>query len=267
MHTEVISNNGIRGAVLTDLHLDRCCVDIDMEEKLIAKLFATLKKIDYEFILILGDIDTALGVAPSLTLFEHLNKSVYYVLGNHDYYGNFVDDLQTMLAKDAGLPKRFLYLPGSNVISLSANTALIGVNAWSTLTEEFITSNKLSDTECIKDFEGLSPKEISLKLDELNSKALSCLSANIDLATQNHKNILVSVHIPAFNLDQSCEAYSSPRLAEIMTEKAKQYPNHTFYILSGHIHKFQRIKLTDNLFQISFDANYFNPTVSGVVEV
>ena len=117
-----MSTNNPTFAWLTDIHLNFLKLLERME------FYKEINACSASHILITGDIAEAISLEMILAeMSEHIDKYIYFVLGNHDYYHGAVDEVKTMLSK---LPyKKVRWLPGEHPV-WTANVTLIGTDSW-----------------------------------------------------------------------------------------------------------------------------------------
>ncbi|MDQ8183965.1 metallophosphoesterase [Pelagicoccus sp. SDUM812002] len=115
-----------RIAWLTDLHLE-----LVSSYSQIQKLCKRIKIEKPDVILIGGDTGTADSFADYLEDLEHLiNKPIYFVLGNHDFYGSSIESVKTEAQRLSGGSKHLRYLTRCGVVGLTSSTALVGHDGW-----------------------------------------------------------------------------------------------------------------------------------------
>jgi predicted MPP superfamily phosphohydrolase len=84
-----------------------------------------------EGILISGDITEAPSVAEILKeMAEAVQKPIYFVLGNHDYYYGQVDSLRQEIIDLIKNEKLLHWLPSSSAHDLGNQTLLVGEDCW-----------------------------------------------------------------------------------------------------------------------------------------
>ncbi len=114
-----------RYAWLTDIHLEFL---VDKETATFVKDLAAQ---ELEGLFITGDISTATQIEAHLQLFENLYQSpVYFVLGNHDYYGGSLEIVRKVVEEICSKSKWLHWLPASGVVRLNKDTCLIGHDGW-----------------------------------------------------------------------------------------------------------------------------------------
>ncbi|MGB3222431.1 MAG: metallophosphoesterase [Desulforhopalus sp.] len=110
---------------LTDIHLEF----LTNKEAAAFVRYLALKGLDGLFVT--GDISTANQIEDHLQLFEEIYKApVYFVLGNHDYYGGEIGSVRSIVQKVCRKSRWLHWLPASGVVPLNSNTCLIGHDGW-----------------------------------------------------------------------------------------------------------------------------------------
>lgn len=112
-------------AWLTDIHLNF----LDKNER--KQFHQQIKDTQCEAVLISGDIGEAPCISNLLReMVEQVQKPIYFVLGNHDYYrGNVKDVREEMAELNQSYPSLF-WLPAAGVQSLNHDTVIIGEDGW-----------------------------------------------------------------------------------------------------------------------------------------
>ncbi len=110
---------------LTDLHLNFAT------KEALSRLVAEVQSTNPAAILIGGDIGEANSFAGFLQhLDDCLNVPIYFVLGNHDYYGSSLLQVREQASRITKDKSNLHWLPDCGVISLDTQTALIGHGGW-----------------------------------------------------------------------------------------------------------------------------------------
>ncbi len=112
-------------AWLTDIHLNF----LDKSER--KNFYQQVIDTQSEAILISGDIAEAPCVSDLLCeMVEKIQKPIYFVLGNHDYYrGNVKDVREEMAGLNQSYPNLF-WLPASGLQFLNHDTVIVGEDGW-----------------------------------------------------------------------------------------------------------------------------------------
>jgi len=108
-------------AWLTDIHLNF------IGRSAVEELCNNIRSSGANAILITGDIATSLHLCRYLEyLADDLQRPIYFVLGNHDYYGSSLKRVNNEVAKVVKRNQYLLWLSRSGVVELSSDTCLIG---------------------------------------------------------------------------------------------------------------------------------------------
>lgn len=114
-----------RIAWLTDIHLN-FAEDFQIEE-----LCRTINVAHSDAVLIGGDISEAPGLEADLRLLEKLlQRPIFFVLGNHDFYRGSIQSVRECAAKLSESSNYLNWLPRAGAIELSSQTGLLGHDSW-----------------------------------------------------------------------------------------------------------------------------------------
>ncbi len=114
-----------RYAWLTDIHLEF------LRDKNAVGFVEELATIELDGLFLTGDISNAERLEFHLRLFEDgYQAPVYFVLGNHDYYGGSIESVRRMVRELCDRSKWLHWLPVSGVVKISSDTGLIGQGGW-----------------------------------------------------------------------------------------------------------------------------------------
>lgn len=273
-------------AWFTDIHLD--CVD---------NLESSLKRIRdesafSEIVVITGDISVGNSVARHINLLEnYLDKPIYFVMGNHDYY--FSNILETR-KNVVNLCRRLTYakyLGAVPYVRIDNKTAIIGSDGW----YDGINGNA-NDSELIMNdwlhISDFSPaikttmvgKSIDKNIILQISRAICNASVNhifkgIKSAADQFEHLIIATHFPPFaetytdnkfkNIDREFVIpwYSSRTMGEMLLSAAKTYPDVQFTVLSGHTHGQFSGKILGNLHAKVGKSQYGAPQISGHIDI
>ena len=112
-------------AWLTDIHLN--FIDENARQKFYKEIIDTR----CEGILITGDIAEAPCLIDILNEMANcINKPIYFVLGNHDYYRGQINEVRNAMTALTNKQKNLFWLPASGMHKLDNDTILIGQDGW-----------------------------------------------------------------------------------------------------------------------------------------
>ena len=260
---------------LSDIHLNF------LKESERKEFYKTVK--GGKLVVVSGDIAESQDFAYLIKeMEEHTQLPVYFVLGNHDFYGSSVEKVK----KEASKLK---YLGSTPGVPLSTDSILIGVDGWgdcragdyenSRLTmSDWIYIDELraaygpmtylpkTDCDLLKDtLQKLADKDAALMVRRVR-KAIK----------EKYTNIVLVSHVPPF--EEAClyagkkstpsglPFFCSTVLGEKILPIAKDNPDVKFTWLSGHTHSRCTYKPCDNLTVKVADAQYFMPKVEEILD-
>ena len=278
----------MKAAWLTDIHLN--CLGNDgttpQRRQMLKKMFfESVADDNPDVIFITGDVSTGTEIVNDLTLLESVvRRPIYFVAGNHDFYGSSFDDVTTKLTVASQTSDNIKYLYGCHTPrKLTDTTCVIGADGWyDMLHGDWRTSDYvLNDWFRISEFymSNVEPGERHLGVDikhiiNVSRKhARECaqhILGNIQKAVaKGYSNVIILTHVPPFaslHLFEGRHAtkdalpyYTSKIMGDMLIDVAEKYPNVKLTCLSGHTHCAAREVIRDNLTCIVGGAEYGRP--------
>lgn len=271
----------------TDIHLDH------IDDPAIVRFAEGLVVTNPTGVFLTGDISNAKQLVYHLSVVERVvQRPTYFVLGNHDYYGGEIDEVQKLM-KDVTPSSQFLkYVPLVQYVPLSPTTALVGHDGWyDALLGDQNSRFMMSDWKFIKNFVPFSggSSHISLYHDvkdryglieycrQLAHKGVMHVHNGIKAAARTHKNIIVMTHFPPFAESHIHEGkqgdasampwFTSKMMGDLLLQAADAYPNVNFNVLCGHTHGSYNGKIKPNLEVHVGGADYGHPALAGLIDV
>ena len=114
----------MRLAWLTDIHLNF------VDALRLGEFLESIRQ-QADAVAISGDIAESPGVVHYLkTMEEVLQKPIYFVLGNHNFYRSSIAKTRLQVADCAKRSKYLHYLTALGVVELTPGTAIIGHDGW-----------------------------------------------------------------------------------------------------------------------------------------
>lgn len=248
---------------ITDPHLDHL-----RDEDMLLDFFRKLNSRESGALLVTGDI------AESRTIYDFLEllsgayqKPVFFVLGNHDYYGAWMSETRERVrAVCAGVPSGILnWLPDAGPVFLEKRVAVVGHDGMYDAREGTAGLELLmSDLYFPKGIYDLadalnhSTRALLEKLEEVARESADCVQKSVEVAVKKGaRKVLVLTHVPPF-LEASYfrGKPSEPRfrpwyvnvtLGERLLEMSSRYPKVQFRVFAGHTHGRREVWMTDNL--------------------
>lgn len=273
----------------TDIHLDH----IDRDDALVA--FAeSLVATEPPGVLISGDISNAQRLVYHLSVIERVvQRPVFFVLGNHDYYGGEIEPVRKSMRELTNMSQFLKYLPLNPYVALTPGTALVGHDGWYdalygdgarsrfmmndwVMTKDFVPfsggSQYMRTMGNVKDRDGLIAHARKLA-----HEGVMHVHNGIKSAARYHKNIVVVTHYPPFQEshiyngkvgDSDAQPwFTSKMMGDMLLDASKAYPGVSFTVLAGHTHGKYDGQPAPNLRVHVGGADYGRPGLAGLIEV
>lgn len=259
---------------LADIHLNF------LDEQQLKKFVARLANKKSDGLIIAGDIGEADSLIKYLKILSDcLTCPIYFVLGNHDYYGGSIEYVRSELTKFVKTRPSLYWLNNCNGISLSSETALIGHDSWADgrFGDYWKSLVQLNDFVLIGDFIGRTKKECLDRMMTLADEAATHFQKVLPIMLENHRKVIIVTHVPPFPESAlykgkfsdpnwlpffSCKAVGDVLLS-IMTE----HTDKEALVLCGHTHGSALFQALPNLRVITGGAVYGRPTIHQAIEV
>jgi Icc protein len=267
-------------AWLTDLHLNFCA------EMVIDDLSARVRSSGAQAAVVTGDIAEADDVVQRLgRLRSDWQLPIYFVLGNHDYYGDAIERVRDRVAAVCDAADGLTYLTRSGPISLTPDCTLIGHDGWADgRAGDFANSTvMLNDYRLIDDLRTSNSAELARRLAVLGDQAADHLQRQfeeIDARGERPAHIVIATHVPPFveacwheghNADDNwaphfvCDAVGK-MLLEIADERAQQQRPAQLTVLCGHCHSQGVHAPRPNLTVRTAGAEYRRPHIDRIID-
>lgn len=257
---------------LTDIHLDSVTPTTAL------KFIYNVAEHRSDGVLLTGDI----GQADSLFgLLEQMSKvwsrSIYFVLGNHDYYRGSIASVRDTLSKLTMVNPLLHYLTNLDYISLTPHTALIGHDGWGDAREGNYTTTQvlLNDFKLIAELKDLPQEVLNQNLNALGDQAKTHLRKVLATALLAHEKIIILTHVPPFpqaawHQGKSSEPNWLPYFCcqasgTAILEAARKYPDKKITVLCGHTHGTGEYSPLPNVKVYTGGATYGAPAIQRFV--
>lgn len=241
---------------------------------------------DCDGVVITGDIGESQDVASYLKeMVQVLQRPIYYVLGNHDFYRGSIVKVRDTVAHLSVYYSDLIYLTRSGVHRLTQTTALVGHDGWSDgQLGDFANSDVLlNDYVLIEELEhwdekgNLDKTRLGESLLALAAEAAEHLELHVAQAAKEYKRVIVATHVPPFREaawyqghtsdDNYLPHFSSKLAGEALLRVAQSFPNCELLVLCGHTHGGGEIEVTPNLHVITGEAHYGSPSIQRVFQL
>lgn len=258
----------MRLAWLTDIHLN--FVDAEAMRRFL--VFVSEKA---DAVAISGDIAESHDVCHYLRRIEEfVQKPVYFVLGNHDFYRGSIPQVRRMVAEVAGESQYLKYLTAMGVVELTPRTAIIGHDGWADgrlgnlYNSDVILSDHMLIAELLVCWNGvaLDKRRLEPILRGLADEAVRHFEVVLEKAANKYENIVAVTHVPPFREaawhmgqtsdDRFLPYFASKVVGEVMMKVMQAHPKSNLLVLCGHTHGGGELQVADNLRVLTGEAEY-----------
>ncbi len=280
---------GMRLAWATDIHLDF------LADEQVRAFAGALVADRPDAVILSGDLSHAEQLEHHLRLLAGATSCpIYFVLGNHDYYGSSVAAVRQAVAEICGRKPRLRWLPACGVTLLSASTALIGCDGWGdarlgdpehtpVFLNDFIHIEELAatlDPAALHDRARLRSVDRTALHAELRARGdaeAQLCERLVSEALAQRRELLVVTHVPPFA--EACwhegtrsdpdwlPYFTCSAVGEVLRAQARAHPGHQITVVCGHTHGAGEAQIEANLRVLTGGAEYRRPRLQRVLEV
>ncbi len=234
-----------RLAWASDLHLDW----LDEPDRL--RCIRALEQQQAEAVLITGDIADG---APAADWLRHLARRVgcpiYFVLGNHDFYGSSLQAVRHRVTELAAGTENLHYLTAGKIVRLTPTTGLVGHDGWADarVGNHLSTPVRLVDFFTIQDFAGLVQNAAALRdrLRLLGYQAARYVERWLPVALDRFRRVILATHVPPFveacwyrggrSNDDWLPYVCCHAMGRVLRSIMRRRPDRHLTVLCGHTH-------------------------------
>jgi 3',5'-cyclic-AMP phosphodiesterase len=265
-----------RLAWLTDTHLNF------LEPPAVEAFLTSLAETQADAFLIGGDIGEASDLAFHLNALENrLQRPVYFVLGNHDFYGGSIAGVRETVRILCSAVSDLHWLSDEGIVSLTDETCLIGHDGWGDgrLGDYHGSDVMLNDWGLIQEFGGFYEdlEERLVKLHALGDEAAAHFRTFLPDALRRFRHFVVLTHVPPFREacghegkisdDNWLPHFTCKAVGDALLEAMTTAPKHSMMVLCGHTHSVGEAQVLPNLRVLTGGATYGHPVIQRVLEV
>lgn len=253
----------------SDLHLDHTGVVVR------DALLQSIRECPGDVFIVAGDTSVARNLVADLeVLADAAARPTYFVLGNHDHYGGGVSPVRDAVLALGERRPHIQWLPPAGVVTLSPETALVGVDGWADgrLGDPLTTRYVLNDDRFIGELATLDSRRARLVVKRALADAdAERLRVLIGRAIAFARTIVIATHIPPFpEALPKTGRLSDPdwlplvvcgATGSVIRTIAAEHPDRDFVVLCGHTHVAMDVHIGANLRCIVNGARYGEPRV------
>ncbi len=263
-----------RIAWLTDIHLNF------LRPVQFEKFYQQIKDAKPDCILISGDISEAPRLKYTFQQFEaRLPYPIYFVLGNHDYYGASIEDVHTLVQDITHDSSTLHWLNHSGIAELAPNVGLIGHDGWADGRYGDYEGSRvmLNDYVAIRDFVSMTKARRLNLLNELGDEVAHYVEQWLPKAFARYDHVFFMTHVPPFAEacvhdsqsynDDWLPHFASKAVGDALLRVMRMHPAKKLTVLCGHTHGRIEVQILDNLLVMTGGAEYSHPEVQHVFEL
>lgn len=275
---------------LTDIHLDFITSPDDVRSSIrnLDVFCSLILDENPDACLITGDLSRAPFLRDHLLALEsRLRIPIYFVLGNHDFWGSDIATTRNKMVELTESSDNINYLPVTGYVMLDDSTALVGHDGWydALYAEPQFSNFIMNDWMRIGDF--VNARAVVNKLVNLdsivriarNQASLSThhIAAGIReaIVQRNPKKIIVATHVPPFvqplqnshgSMNDKSPWYASRIMGNMLLSIARVNQSVHFEVFCGHCHNEYEDQITSNITLHSGGAQYSQPQPQKTIE-
>jgi predicted MPP superfamily phosphohydrolase len=231
-------------------------------------------------VLLGGDIGEAPSVADYLHYLERsLQRPIYFVLGNHDFYQGQISQVQASIVKLCGSSSLLRWLSAEDAIELTPETGLVGHDSWADgrFGKGAQSNVLLNDYLLIREFVGLSHPDRFKKLREMGDASADHFARVLPKALKRFPSVILLTHVPPFREscwhegqisdDEALPHFSCKAVGEVLQREMMARPDNNLTVLCGHTHGGGKVDILPNLHVITGASEYGSPRIQEVISI
>ena len=269
----------MRLAWLTDIHLNF----LDAVNR---RRFLETIESQADAFAISGDIAESPSIIDVLTeMKEILQKPIYFVLGDHDFYRGSIEKTRVEVAKLAEQCELLTYLTATSVVELSPQTALIGHDGWADARlGDFENSHVfLNDYIAIQELRkwkgefALDKPALREALNILGDEAARHLEGVLEKALAKYPSVIALTHVPPFKEaawyngrhsdDNYLPHFGCKATGDALRRVMESHPQSRLMVLCGHTHGIGEVQITENVQVLTGGAEYGKPAIQRIFDI
>jgi Icc-related predicted phosphoesterase len=231
-------------------------------------------------VLVGGDVGEASDVTDYLRLLaDKLERPIYFVLGNHDFYFGSIARVRGEAAELTRRSEWLRYLPCCGIVELTENTCLIGHDAWGDgrIGDYAGSQVMLNDYLLIEELTGLDRATRQRKLNALGDEAADYLRSLLPDALARYRHVLTLLHVPPFR--EACwhegrisdedwlPHFTCKAVGDLLRDAMQAQPDRQMSVLCGHTHGAGEARILPNLDVKTGSAEYGGPSLQELLFV
>jgi hypothetical protein len=263
-----------RFAWLTDLHLNFLRVgELD-------RFLRLLRETECEGLLITGDIGEAHDLVAWLDWLDRaIDRPIWFVLGNHDFYRGSIDEVRRQVNAFCRDRPNLHYLSASGPLELAPNVGIVGHDGWADgrLGDFQRSLVRMADFELIDELVSAGSEGRWPLLKSLADAAAAHVRRVLPQALERYPRVLLLTHVPPYlqacwhegriSDDQWAPHFTSKAMGDAIADVMRAWPQRRLTVLCGHTHGRGEYCPAENVEVLTGGAIYGQPGVERVLEL
>lgn len=260
----------------TDIHLDHC------DAAGLTEFFNKLAAQQADAYCLTGDLSEAPLLRNHLEqLAEAVQKPVYFILGNHDYYHGSIPAVRADMTELTQTSAWLRWLPATGIIPLSEETCILGHDCWGDGRNGDVVNTwvKLKDFRLIEDFAIAGESGRVALLNRLGDEGADYLRGLLPEALSRYKQVVLLMHMPPLREaclygtevadDNWAPHFTCKAVGDLLLELLPDYPHSEVTVLAGHTHNICDLRPIEGLgLRICVGAaEYGQPEIASILEL
>lgn len=258
----------------TDLHLNF------LDPPDVERFTAAIAERGPDAVLLAGDIGEAGSVEGYLgQIAERLARPVYFVLGNHDFYGGSIGAVRRRIVELCDGSRWLRWLGCEEAVELTPEVGLVGHDGWGDgrFGAGMASTVMLNDFVRIEELSWLRPEERFARLAALGDEAAAHLERSLSTALERYPRVLVLTHVPPFREacwhegrisgDDWLPHFSCKATGDVLRRLMRSRADRELTVLCGHTHGAGFVEILPNLKVHTGGAQYGRPELQPTIEI
>jgi predicted phosphohydrolase len=229
-----------------------------------------LEKLHADGLFLSGDISSGKNLESDLRfLARNFNGPIYFVLGNHDYHGRYIDSVHSDVRRLCDSYSNLHWLTESPIISLNQDVALIGAEGWyDALSGDPDYLKYTTDWFLTSDFRALDDMNSRIEMfRHLAEESANKIETKLLESLETHKTVFIVTHFPPwkeatravgtkmekFWLPYNANTILGQRIEKVMEGRKKK----RVIVLAGHTHTPCKVRVSNSIECVVARASYF----------
>lgn len=264
----------MRLAWLTDIHFDF------LEPAQVREYLAEVRSSGADAVMLTGDISDGNHVVARLAEMDAaLERPIYFVLGNHDFYYGSIRGVRQAVADLCRERPNLQYLTTiSEPIELAPDLALIGHDGWADarLGDYERSMVMMYDYRLIAELAHMTKRERWPVLKALGDEAAEAVREKLRKALARFPRVWLATHLPPLreacwhegqiSNDEWAPHFTCKALGDVLLETMREHPDRQLTVFCGHTHSPGIAQPLPNLTIYTGGASYGHPTIQRILQ-